>query len=121
MFSIVSQSVLETYQTVCDLKLERLKRHKQGLLSSSGDDAILKELPTLLGGVHCGFLPDITSMQQSSVSLLLEHREELKLGQKSRASVIGSINAQGHFWVHLWPDNYSTRDTMLLNLSTTMR
>ena len=88
-----------------DQKHEGLMKYQQGLLSSSGDDAVQKELPTLVGGVHCGFLPDITSMRQSSASLLLEHREELKLRQKTRASVIGSINAQGHFWVRAWPDD----------------
>ena len=98
-----------------------LTKYKEELISSSGDDAVWKEIPTLLGSVHYGFLPDTTSMLQSLDSLMLEHREELKPGEKTRASVIGSMNAHGHFWVRPLLDDSRSQEIMLLNLSNAMR
>jgi len=111
---------MATYRTIYDSKREVLMKYKEELASSS-DGSVVRDFPVLLGGVHCGFLPDTTGMLQSSVSLLLEHREELKLGEKTRASVIGSINTRGNFWVRTLPENSSSQDIMLLILSNTMR
>jgi len=53
----------------------------------------------------------------STASLMLEHREELKQGEETRVSVIGSLSKSGRFGVRILPDESNLQDIMLQNLS----
>lgn len=96
---------------------------KQASSSSSEDNSQLSDippLPSLSGGTHCGFIPEMTNLLHSTASLVLEHQGEMEEGEEIGVSVIGSLGKDGRFWVRILPDDMRRQDMMLQNLSNTI-
>ena len=73
--------------------------------------------PLIRGGTSCGFLVDTSLAKQALSCLLLQHKEEVAVGDKLSVAVVGSLSPQGTFWVHIIGDNQSEQITMLQNIS----
>ena len=73
--------------------------------------------PLIRGGTSCGFLVDTSLAKQALSCLLLQHEEEVAVGDKLSVAVVGSLSSQGTFWVHIIGDNQSEQITMLQNIS----
>ena len=121
------QAVLDTYKAVYDSKCKQLTKYRNELVSlqqsevsSANDSPPLPAPPILCGGTLCGFVPEMTNLTQATASLILEHRDELPFESETKASVIGSINSEGIFWVRILPQDSAVQDIMLLNLSNTI-
>lgn len=59
-------------------------------------------------------------MMNSMACLMLEHREEVSVGEEMSVSVIGSMNMKGCFWLRILPDAAGLQDIMLQNISSTI-
>ncbi len=118
----ILQAILDTYRVTCSAKLKILTKYKEDLKNFCGDSSSDPPRPPVLcGDAYCGFVPTVTNVVQSTASFVIEHRDQLKEGDESKANVIGSMNLKGVFWIRILPRDGNIQDVMLLNLTNTMR